>query len=247
MTFPDWKLERYLLGELSPEATEEIRKREQTEDILRERLKKLRQDNEEILSLYPPEEMVPQIKSRSFQVKKKASSRNYIPLWAAALFAIACIPGIPVIFDEIQNSERAGVVSESGIEVTRIKGFAPRLEVWLKQSGEAEALANNASVKAGDEVQLRYSVAERCYGMLVSLDGNGILTAHLPENSFQAQLLEPGQMTFLDKAYRLDNAPDFEIFYLITSAEPFAVEPGKFDSLLNQKEVTITQLALRKG
>ncbi len=246
MTFPDWKLERYLLGELSPEETLEIRKREQTEDILRERLKRMRRDNEEILSLYPPEEMIPQIEKRSFQVKKIVRSKNYAPLWAAALLAIACIQGIPFLLDEYQNLERAGFVSDNGVEVTRIKGFAPRLEVWLKQNGKAEALANNASVGAGDEVQLRYSVAERCYGILVSLDGNGILTAHLPENGFQARLLEPGQMIFLDNAYRLDDAPDFEIFYLITSAEPFKVEPGKFDSLLNQKEVTITQLALRK-
>lgn len=246
MIFPDWKLERYLLGELSPKEMENIRKREQSEDILRERLNKLKRENDEILSLYPPETVVPQIETRFPRIKKNVPVKHHWPIWAAAMLVVAFIQGIPFIIDEFQSSQNIEMFG-NGDDETRIKGLTPRLEVWRRRGYEAEPLKNNTSAFAGDEIQLRYAVPESCYGILVSLDGKGTLTAHLPEGRFKAEVLEPGKMTFLDKAYRLDDAPEFETFYLITSPKPFEVNSKEFESLLKQKEVFTTQITLKKG
>jgi hypothetical protein len=59
--------------------------------------------------------------------------------------------------------------------------------------------------------------------VIVSIDGRGVLTRHLPAHGGQAVPLDPGPAT-LPESYELDDAPAFERFYLVTADAPFPVE-----------------------
>jgi hypothetical protein len=106
----------------------------------------------------------------------------------------------------------------------RYKGMTPSIEVWRKDGNSAEKLAPKSVARTGDIVQLRYVVPEFCYGALVSVDGRGVLTVHLSGDSGKAAPLTPGRPVALDNSYQLDDAPLFEVFYLITAPERFDVD-----------------------
>ena len=112
----------------------------------------------------------------------------------------------------MQSDDASMEVAMADAGDTRIKGLDARMEVWKKTGDSAVQLTNGSEVREGDEIQLRYSVPEKCYGMLLSLDGNGTFTMHMSDG-MSAMKLEPGKMTTLPYAYRLDNAPKHETFY----------------------------------
>ena len=104
---------------------------------------------------------------------------------------------------------------------------------------------NLDEAREGDEIQLRYAVAEKCYGLLFSMDGNGTITMHMGEGN-KAIGLEPGKMTTLPFAYKLDNAPKFEKFFFLTSKNEFELNAGDIDASLKQDGVKMVSLTLRK-
>jgi hypothetical protein len=128
---------------------------------------------------------------------------------------------------------------------TRIKGLDARMEVWKKTGDSAVQMPNLGEAREGDEIQLRYAVPEKCFGMLFSMDGNGTLTMHMADGS-SAVALEPGKMTTLPFAYKLDNAPKFEKFFLLTSRAAFELDANNIDALLKDKDVHNVSITLRK-
>ena len=54
---PDWKLERYLTGDLPAEEMREIREMEEVDEIFANRVKMLREDNAAILKKLPFEKL----------------------------------------------------------------------------------------------------------------------------------------------------------------------------------------------
>jgi hypothetical protein len=248
MNIPDWKLERYLLGELPPLEAAEIRKRESVDDILRLRLEKLRQSNADILAQYPSDRLISVIKSRIELHEKK----NTMPKWPLVMAATLLCIVIPFVASpkDIVNSLLGKDVSPLEIQKinedgTRIKGMGPRLEVWLKKTEDAEQLNEMSEVKAGDEIQLRYAVPTLCYALLVSLDGRNTVTVHLAKGD-SAIPVEPGKMNTLPFAYKLDDAPHFEKFFFFVSSHPFKISQQNLDSLLKQKEIQSVSFTLRK-
>jgi hypothetical protein len=119
------------------------------------------------------------------------------------------------------------------------------MEVWKKTGDSAVQMSNLGEAREGDEIQLRYAVPEKCFGMLFSMDGNGTLTMHMADGS-SAVALEPGKMTTLPFAYKLDNAPKFEKFFLLTSQKDFPIDAGNIDALLKDKNVHNVSITLRK-
>ncbi len=248
MNIPDWKLERYLLGELPPLEAAEIRKRESVDDILRLRLEKLCQSNTEILTQYPSDRMVDVIKSK-VEARHQKNSMPKWPLVMAATLLCVAIPFVSSPKDLIRSllGESASSVEIQKIDEdgTRIKGMAPRLEVWLKKNADAEQLTEMSEVKAGDEIQLRYAVPSLCYALLVSLDGRNIVTVHLSKGD-SAIPIEPGKMNTLPFAYKLDDAPYFEKFFFLVSSHPFKISEQNLDALLKQKDIQNISFTLRK-
>ena len=129
---------------------------------------------------------------------------------------------------------------------TRIKGMDARMEVWKKTPTGIVQLNDLDEVSEGDEIQLRYSVPEKCFGLLFSMDGNGALTLHMG-NGEKAIELAPGKMNSLPFAYKLDDAPYFEKFFFVTSPKEFAVEEKDVDKLLKRSDVKVIGFTLKKA
>ena len=135
--------------------------------------------------------------------------------------------------------------SGAGDDGVRIKGMDARMEVWKKTGDSAVQMENLGEAREGDEIQLRYAVAEKCFGLLFSMDGNGTITMHMGRDN-RAVELEPGKMTTLPFAYKLDNAPKFEKFFFLTSKDEFELNAGDIDASLKQEGVKAVSLTLRK-
>jgi hypothetical protein len=214
----DWQLERYLLGELPAAEAEAVRAALERDPALRARLQALELSNTEILERHPPPAIAAAVRARAAAAPAVAAvaPRPRLAL-AAALGAAAVLAGVLVL----RPWPAAGPPGPEG-DVTRLKGAAPRLVLYRQRPGGAEALGPGAGVRAGDVVQLSYHAAGRRYGVIVSVDGRGAVTRHLPVAGETAAPLSGGAVA-LPEAYRLDDAPRFERFYLVAADEPFPV------------------------
>jgi hypothetical protein len=110
------------------------------------------------------------------------------------------------------------------VDDTTIKG-GPALMLHRRTTNGSEALTPGAAVQEGDQIRVGYRSAGHRYGVILSIDGRGHVTAHLPRTGDRAGALQPAGTVFLDFAYELDDAPRWERFYFVTSESEFAVEP----------------------
>jgi hypothetical protein len=223
----------------------------------------LREDNAAILKKLPFEklsEKIAMMPGRSNAGAGNAVRVNFklVKLAAAAALVLAVVT--VALFSQRSLSEQGGTVlannantqvmevamaDASGDEGLRIKGLSARMEVWKKTGDSAVQMENLGEAREGDEIQLRYAVAEKCYGLLFSMDGNGTITMHMGHEN-RAVELEPGKMTTLPFAYKLDNAPKFEKFFFLTSKNEFELNAGDIDASLKQEGVKTVSLTLRK-
>lgn len=257
---PDWKLERYLTGDLPESDMREIREMEATDEIFANRVKMLREDSKAILRKLPYDRLAERLDSipgRDAYGNGKSANFNIIKFAAAAALVLAVMT--VAVFSQRSISQEGGTVlanNADGSQVmevamvdqnddVRIKGLSARMEVWKKTGDSAVQMENLGEAREGDEIQLRYAVAEKCYGLLFSMDGNGTITMHMGHEN-RAVELEPGKMTTLPFAYKLDNAPKFEKFFFLTSKSVFELDAGNIDASLKQEGVKAVSLTLRK-
>ncbi len=111
--------------------------------------------------------------------------------------------------------------TETGSVENRLKGLGPQLVLFLKTSSGPEPLTSGAAAHAGDVVQIVYQAAGRHYGVIVSADGRGVVTLHLPQTGVAAAALDRGGPVALQSAYALDDSPRWERFYFVTADAPF--------------------------
>ena len=213
---PDWLVERLHQGDLPPADAAAVRERLSQEGGLA-RLDALARDDARFAELHPPGPAVGEIRRRAAgraapRVRPRRLLLLAVPLAAAALAVVALrLPGVG-------PPDRDGDV--------RLKGLAPHLAVHRRGAGaDPEALARGAQVRAGDVLQLSVVSAGRPYGVVVSVDGRGVVTRHVPGDGELAARLPPEGAVPLDHSYRLDDAPAFERFFLVTGVAPFAVAP----------------------
>jgi hypothetical protein len=236
MTVPNWKLERYLLAELPESEMATLKALESENEEFRSQLEQLRNSNEELLVKYP------YVAWRS--VQHATTPQNRIMFLRLAAAFILCATVLIAVYSN-ETGKDTVVINEDG---TRIKGLKMGLEVWRKTEDSVEKLINNSEVKAGDLLQLRYAVPEQCYGVILSVDGNGVLTPHLAEADGKATLLEAGRIIPLESAYELDDAPKFETFYLLTANREFELASIEANLLLGKlpKDLQVVQITLKK-
>ncbi|SHK51064.1 hypothetical protein SAMN05720759_103182 [Fibrobacter sp. UWB12] len=261
---PDWKLERFLTGDLPEEEMNKLRELEANDAVFANRVKMLREDNKAILSKLPFETLAANLGTDAAGIAAKIAAKNagrftLVKFAAAAMFvfAIALVAFFAQsetsVMNERVGSDVATVNGSQNTQValaenesdTRIKGLDARMEVWKKTPAGIVQLNDLDSVGEGDEIQLRYAVPEKCFGLLFSMDGNGALTLHMGDGE-KAVELAPGKMNSLPFAYKLDNAPYFEKFFFVTSSKEFAVEENDVDKLLKRSDVKVIGFTLKK-
>jgi len=222
-----WKIERYMLGELPESEMAALKSLENENPDFRSQIDQLKINNANLLAKYPMREHI----------------RPAQPLRLYYSIAAALIITVTVMITLFSTADNPVVIAEDG---TRVKGLKTGLEIWRKTGEVSEKLANNSEASAGDLLQVRYIAEKKCYGVILSMDGNGVLTVHLSGKAGKAAELETGRVISLSNAYELDDAPKFETFYFITDTTEFALAPiaegllhGKLPKGLKVEQITL--------
>ena len=227
---PDIVLERYRLQELPPSDAAAIADRLGHDPGLRARLAaldesdgRLRDEVERIARACA----APPIKSRRLKLAPALSLAA-----AAAAVAIVVVTRTAMFVEPLS--------------VERIKGGEgsgrPELALYRRTADGSERLADGAVARPGDVVRVGYHAAGRAYGAIVSIDGRGTITRHLPADGTRSVALQPDATVLLDQAYELDDAPKWERFYFVAAASPFEI-----DTIVKAARDAPARLALPHG
>jgi anti-sigma factor RsiW len=225
---PDLFLERYRLGEMSPTETARFRQRLETDKELRTRLRALDESDEEIRRRYPSGWLEEHIRQR---LRENASRRSpsvgqrsfgwRLPI-AVAVSAFVVL-GVGWRLLGPLHLLREWMAPRPVEQSDRIKGG--NLAVFRKTAEGSEVLGDGDRAHAGDQIRIAYRSAGRSYGVILSIDGRGVVTRHFPLRGERAALLTHGGLVLLDHAYELDDAPGWEKFYLVTGHTAFKLAP----------------------
>ncbi len=221
---PDIWLERFLLNELPPAEAEQVRAALASDPALAKSLAELRRTGAELLRRHPPAEMkrtvFERIQSSRGEKSSAVFSRLFFSPFGLGLVATILIAALGVGLFWRAELRRQTVVEEG----LRGKGDDVRLLVFKKTAGGIEQLSDHSKVKRNDLIQLSYYSAGQEFGAILSIDGRGTITQHLPEQGTVAARLSKGRITPLQSAFRLDDAPAREVFFLVVSGEQFPVQ-----------------------
>jgi len=214
----DYLLERLVAGDLPAERAAQVQARLAAEPGAHERMEQLQASNQEILRLHPPAEVAEHIRRRAAQQSAPARSRRMwlslaVPLTLAAAFALVLVARGPA---------GIGRDSQGDDSDDRVKGLDPKLRVYRKAAaGKVELLKDGAATRAGDQLQLAYVAAGHRFGAVLSVDGAGQVTFHLPAAAGPAVRLRTDGEIALASAYELDAAPAFERFLFVAGDDAF--------------------------
>jgi len=219
---PDFFTEQDALGELPLDCDPAICTRLETEPQRSARLAELQDSNRRILADYPPEQMALEIKNRAERVIKKSRQQMALRLALAGipamiLLVLAAIFLAPAIFD-------TGKPEETVLppEITRVKGPA-RLFMHRKLATGDKQLKSGSPARPGDLIQISYLAGDANHGVIFSVDGRGQVSLHFPADESGSTTLEKKGLINLDFSYELDDAPDFERFFVVSSEDPIDV------------------------
>ena len=197
---PDLFVEQALLGEREANPADAAR------------VAQLAESNADILKRYPP---------RVVGMRVRGHRQKAARAWAfgGSLVVVAAALTLFVIPTPVSQTVQP-VDDGSG---TRLKGLEPTLHLFRVTDAGAEQLAPETSAHEGDRLQVSYIAAGANYGMVLSIDGRGTVTVHLPLAGTEAAPLSKEGDTTLGSSYALDDAPAYERFFLVTSDQPFPV------------------------
>ncbi len=205
-------------------------------------VEELKRSDMEILNTYSVQDMRKAVADKLAGNNKESQKSSILKFptykiigYAAAAVLLAAI----MVPAGLKNSTAA-----SRAPTERIKGNAaaiqntdPGLKLYRQQGREIQALNNGDFAHTGDVIQIAYNAGSSEYGVIFSVDGNGNITRHFPENSWQAaQLMHRADDTPLDFSYELDNAPDFECFIMVTSKKQFTLD-GLESAIKNKTDI----------
>ena len=232
MAIPTRILEEIKNSEVDAENFYSIYGKENIEAALND----LKKSDEEILNTYSVESMkaavagklaANKLKANNTESREEANILRFPAVRFITYAAAAVLLAAIVIPAGLKNSKLAA----ANAPTERIKGNAapaskdPQIKLYRQKGREIQALNNGDFAHSGDIIQITYNAGSEEYGVIFSVDGNGNITRHFPENSWQAaQLEQRPDETPLDFSYELDNAPDFECFIMVTSKMQFNLE-----------------------
>jgi hypothetical protein len=205
-TIPDLLLERHALNELAAPARAALDREIAADPSARARLEAIAASDADILRRYAPAGLAGRPVVR---IHSRRGVAVALALASAVVAVLAVMPHLPPSTDRIKGTA----------------GDRPAIAVYRRTPAGSERLADGDVARAGDLLRVGYQPAGRAYGVILSIDGRGTVTMHLPPQGAQAAPLAQTSMTLLDSAYELDAAPRIERFYFITGARPFAVAP----------------------
>jgi len=212
-------LERYRLGEVTPDEQQIITEALSSDSALRSRLESLDASDRELRQRYPIEFMgLDNLKQPERPFRRRAAGNRIRFLGRLAALILVCIL-LPVIY-LLRSNTGTGPTD-------RVKGLIntnSELSIYLMGDQESP-LPDQTVLREGNTVQLAYTAPDgEYYGVIFSIDGRQTVTMHYPYRRGQSSLLVSGRHTFLSEAYTLDDAPDYEVFVMVVSGKPLNAE-----------------------
>jgi len=227
---PDWLLERIALGELPPEALAAARARLEREPDGRERLARLAVDGARTLADHPPEAVAAEVARRERLARARADAARGPGRqdWQGLALGVPVVASLVLLFLSAPREDvEPALFPEARIELLETAGIKGDARLLLYRQGVGlgapELLTDHAPAHAGDLLQVSYLAGGRRHGVVVSVDGRGAVTLHFPTSPVGATALKPGGAVSLAHSYELDDAPDFERFFFVTSDAPLDV------------------------
>jgi hypothetical protein len=222
----DLFLERYLLGELPREESGEVERAAAADPRVRAALDGLGASSRDILARYPAADFKARLIARLREAEAPRFSWKRWAVFASAgaalvLAAVLIAPRIRQLTSPLPfgaGGDQTLVKGEAAVDLTRTQ-----LLVYRKTGDQAELVGDGNEAAAGALLQLAYVAASRSHGTILSIDGRGAVTRHFPPEEHGSTLLSPNRRILLPSAFELDDAPGFERFFLVTSAEPIDV------------------------
>jgi len=237
-------LERYRLGEVSGEEREVVEAELSTDREFRLRCDALDDSDRELRRLYPWEQS--SLKTQLDHVPGRSGVRRYTcgrfragrrvwGIYAAALFLCMLFPALYFFGGRtIDGQGDIAGVSESGSDRAKGTGIKTELSIYLKENNaqavipadEGRKIGDSTLLTEGSTVQLSYMTppGDPYYGVIFSIDGRSVVTLHYPYRRQHNPLLTTGKRFFLSEAYTLDDAPGFEMFFMVASKSPLNTE-----------------------
>lgn len=185
----------------------------------------LRDDDAAFLAAMPAALAVPQVKAeaRRRAAVQTVSTSTFAVRWRRWL-AVGAVPACAAaafVVSLQRTPEQPVDVDTSAPEVVRAKGAAAALVATHVTASGAVPLSSGERLAAGDVLQLGWQVSSTSAfpkGVVVSIDGRGTVTRHLPlPPSAEAPVLSARGL--LPSSYELDDAQRFERFFLVTGAD----------------------------
>jgi len=216
----DYELELLALDALPAHEARALRTALENDSDASARFEALASHGEALLREFPPEQVNAEVARRVALLDAQDARGRSDPaaaisrrpmLWAPlAALAIAAL-----LFVVIPNED-----DNYGF---RVKGEA-HLVIHRIGTDSAEQLGQGDLVQAGDRIQLSVAPAGRRYAVVFSIDGNGAVTLHYPRKEGEGEITTTDTPYSLPTSYRLDDAPGFERFFLVTSSAPLATQ-----------------------
>jgi hypothetical protein len=214
---PDILLERYVLNELPAKRMKEMDTMVSADPDLRARVNVLIQSNAEFINDNPYERfenIIMNKKNMKTNRTKHSRIKILIPTFALSLslITVCIINFFPDYFNGIDTT-------------TVVKGNENALFIYKKIDSNVVQLSNGGKARTGDLLQLAYQIIKNNYCIIFSIDGRGRITYHYPVDPSAPAKIDSHKKTLLTESYELDDAPDFERFFIISSADQFDAAP----------------------
>jgi hypothetical protein len=206
---PDVLVEKVHLGEASDAERAQVL----GDPDAKARLDALPSLNAAFLAQYPIDEEVRRIEGRARLQDARTGASNRSRLFAV-LLAPTLAAGLAFLWVGIANDQPVG----HGTDLTTPKGLAPKLRLYRERAQGIERLNAGVVARKGDRLQVGVVSGDSQHGVVVSIDGRGNVTLHWPVTADGATDLAPGELS-VPKTYTLDDAPDYERFFLVTTGE----------------------------
>jgi hypothetical protein len=215
-------LERYNIGDVTNNERVIVEKALAEDDALAASLSDLKRADAEFFKQFSKERFFPENAHQIKIYRLPPVSKPVLGLCAAAMLLLI---SLPVLL--LRNSFMSE--HEERIKGASAKSNSIELNIYVmgNTAGEAVKLENNARIHEGNIIQLAYFTdkndTNEKYGIIFSIDGRNHVTLHYPYNQRQDTVLITGKDIPLEEAFRLDDAPKYEIFFFIAGISPLNV------------------------
>jgi hypothetical protein len=234
---PDFLVEKVHLGEATPAERALV----EADPDARRRLEALPAQDAAFHAAMPVADEWPRIEARARIAAARDATRSNRAVMGSVVFA----PLLAAMLALLWVGRMQPPVPVGGIEPTTTKGSSaeqPRLRIYRKRNAGPERVTTGVVAREGDVLQIGVASKKPEHGVVVSVDGRGEVTLHWPPEPGGTTDLAVGE-TLTPAGYTLDDAPEFERFFLVTSGE----QPADVDAVVDAAETLAASGEARTG